>query len=141
MAMPQAMVLSGRKCPPSRSVAAPRIVGGEAGQHQREQQSEPRRAALHRRVPGGRIGADADERGLAERRQPADAGEQHQAERDKRIDADVVHQRDGEGAEQSRRDRDEGDGDTQQDVGAANASGVPLAVFVLDLFLDLRRAT
>ena len=111
------MVLSGRKWPPSRSVAAPRTSRARPVSTSASSKPEPRRAALHRRVPGRRVGADADERGLAERGQPADAGEQHEAERGKRIDADVVHQRDGEGAEQSRRDRDEGNGEPEQDVG------------------------
>ena len=93
---------------PQRCCAQDR--GSEAGQRQSKQQSDPRRAALHRRVPSRRVGADTDERGLAERRQPADAGEQHKAQRRKRIDADVVHQRDGEGPEQRRCDRDEGNG-------------------------------
>ncbi len=90
----------------------------EAGQRQSKEQSHPRRAALHRSVPGRRIGADADERGLSERCQPAEAGEQHEAERRECIDADVVHQRDGEGSKDQRRDRDEGDGETQRDMGS-----------------------
>ena len=91
---------------------------------------------MHRRVPGGGVGADADEGGLAERRQPADAGQQHETERGKRIDADVVHQRDGEGAEQRRRDRDERRWRDPAGCGTASASGVPLVLFLLDLFLD-----
>ena len=89
----------------------------EPGQRQRQQQSDPGRAAVHRRVPGRGIGADADEGGLTERREAADAGEQNEPERGKRIDADIVHQRDGEAAEERGRDRDEGDGEAQQDVG------------------------
>ncbi len=55
--------------------------GDEPGESQRQQQPDPGRAAVHGRVPGGGVGADADEGRLAERREPADAGEQHQAER------------------------------------------------------------
>ncbi len=96
------------------------------GDRQRDQQAgdqrEPRRRADPRerrrqRVRGqhgGRVGAEADERGLAERRQPADAGQQHEAERDQRVQPDVVRQRDRELGQHQRRqpeqreeDRDE----------------------------------
>ena len=83
--------------------------GRQAGEGEREEEPDPRRGAVRRRQPGGRIGSDADERGLAERGGAADAGEQHQSERDQRADADVVEQRDAELAEQERRDRDRGD--------------------------------
>ncbi len=92
--MPQAMVDSGRKWPPSRSVVAPSSGRDHAVNASAEDQPDPRRAAMHRGVPGAGIGADADERGLAERGEPADAGEQDQAEGRDRVDADVVHQRD-----------------------------------------------
>jgi hypothetical protein len=80
-----------------------------AGQQQREGEAEPRREALRRRQPGGRIGGDADERGLAERRRAADAGQQHETERDQRADADVVEQRDRERAGDGRRERERDD--------------------------------
>ena len=98
--MPQAIVLSERKCPSSRSVSAPIASAGEAGHDQRQQQSDPRRQAHRHGRPGRGIGGDADKGGLSERRHAADAGQQHQAERDQRGDADIVEQRDGETAEQ-----------------------------------------
>ena len=72
------------------------------GDRERDQQAgdqrEPRRRAQPgdrcrqcvRGQHGGRVGAEADERGLSERRQPADAGQQHEPERDERVQPDVV---------------------------------------------------
>ena len=71
---------------------APRPQATAQRQQQAEHQPDPRqpaRASASQRVarlarcrPGGGVGAEADEGGLAERGQAADAGEQHQAERD-----------------------------------------------------------
>ena len=67
-----------------RSVMEPRT----SATHERDQRmpDRQRRARATRRScvgeVGGRVGAEADERRLAERRQAGDAGEQHQAERD-----------------------------------------------------------
>ena len=103
------MVLSGRKWPPRRSVRRPIASAARPVRPSAKQQAEPGRGAVRRRQPGGGVGGDADERGLAERGGAADAGEQHQAERDQRADADVVEQRDAELAEPQRRERDRGD--------------------------------
>src|SRR5262249_56755076 len=64
----------------------------ERGEKEREQEADPGRAALHRGVPGGGIGADADEGGLTERREPTHAGEQNETKNGKGIEADVSHQ-------------------------------------------------
>ncbi len=84
-----------------------------AGQQQGEDEAEPGRAAVKRAVPGGGVGADTDEGGLAERGEPADAGQEDEAERDQRIDPGVVHQGHAEGAEQQRQHRE--DCDDRQD--------------------------
>ena len=68
---------------PERNRAKQRRHG--TGYGDREQQTEPRRNAMHRRQPGGRVGADAYECRLAKRGEAADAGEQHDAENDQRI--------------------------------------------------------
>ncbi len=69
---------------------------------------------MHGGEPGRGVGRDADERRLAERGGAADPGQQHQAERHQGADADVVEQRDGEVAQQGRRDRQAGDHDARQ---------------------------
>src|ERR1700730_9069146 len=89
----------------------------EPGEKEREQEVNPGRAALHRGVPGGGIGADADEGSLTERREPTHASEQNETQYGKGIDADVIHQRDREASKNERRDHDEGDGEAQRDAG------------------------
>ena len=48
--------------------------GDQARQGEPQHQAEPGRIALSHGEPGGRVGGDADERGLAERQHAADAG-------------------------------------------------------------------
>ena len=110
--------------------------GDEPGARKRQEQADPGRAAVHRRVPGGRVGADADEGRLAERGQAAAAGEQHEAERGERVDADVVHQGDGERAEDRRRDRHEGDGEDRDQARAAAGDAAPGVLLFLDFLVD-----
>src|SRR5262249_55995895 len=88
----------------------------EPGEKEREQQANPGRAALYRGVPGGGIGADADEGSLTERREPTHAGEQNETQHGEGIDADVIHQRDREASKNEGRDHDEGDSEAQRDV-------------------------
>ena len=57
---------------------------------------EPRGRSEMRREVGGRVRAEADERGLPERRLPGDAGQEHEPERDHAVEADVVAERDVE---------------------------------------------
>ena len=132
---PQAIVLSGRKWPPRRSVSRPIASAARPVRPSANNEAEPGRGAVRRRQPGGGVGGDADERGLAERGGAADAGEQHQAERDQRADADVVEQRDAELAEPERRERDRGDEhrDQRRDAGPA-----PSFVDLLFLLLGVR---
>ncbi len=66
----------------------------QRGQHDADDQREPRRHTEVRRQIGGRISADADERRLPEARHAADAGQQHEPDGDDRIQPDVVQQRD-----------------------------------------------
>src|SRR5262249_14188039 len=77
--------------------------------HQRKQEADPGRAALHCRVPCAGVGADPDEGGLSERGQSGNTGEKDQAKRSKRIDADVIEQRDAEGTEYCGSDRQQDD--------------------------------
>ena len=51
---------------------------------------------MHCGVPGGGIGADADEGSLTERREPTHAREQNETQYGEGIDADVIHQRNRE---------------------------------------------
>src|SRR6185295_15178429 len=53
------------------------------------------RRIIQRKVRG-RIGAEPDEGGLAERGLASDAGQQHESQRNNAIEADVVEQRDPE---------------------------------------------
>src|SRR5262249_18919446 len=107
----------------------------ERGEKEREQEADPGRAALHRGVPGGGIGADADKGGLTERREPTHAGEQNETQYGEGIDADVVHQRDREASKNEGRDHDEGDSEAQRDAGrpahhaspSRSSSSIPLA--------------
>ena len=98
--MPQAIVLSERKCPSSRSVSAP--IASPASPLMASASSNPIHGdrPMRHGHPGRRIGGDADKGGLSKRRHAADPGQQHQAERDQRGDADIVEQRNGEAAEQ-----------------------------------------
>ncbi len=108
---PHAMVDSGRKWPPRRSVSRP--IASAAMPVSSRANSSPSHGDRPCAVESHalRVGCDADERRLAERRGAAHAGEQHEAERDQRADADVVQQRDAEVAQHGRRERDRGGGD------------------------------
>src|ERR1700719_1410344 len=93
--------------------------GDDACQAKGEYEPEPGRGGIRRRQPSGRVGADADERRLAERRQSADAGEQHDAERHQRVNADIIEERDGEfGGPKRRREQDHNGRDQQDRAGA-----------------------
>src|SRR5262245_48663492 len=59
--------------------------------------------------PGAGVGRDADEGSLPEGQHAADAREQHETEDRQGVDADIVHQRDAEGTEHGRRERDQHD--------------------------------
>ena len=93
----------------------------QPGEDEREEQPEPRRRAVRGGEPGGRVGADADERGLAERGRAADAGEEDEAERDERGDADVVQERDREAPRNERRERERGEHGREQQAPRAGA--------------------
>ena len=105
--------------------------GDQAGEHDAHDQPDPRRIARLHGEPGGGVGGDADERGLAEGQHAADARQQHQAEHGQRIDADEVQQRDAERAEQRRRERQQQDPDGRDEVelqarhSSASSSSVP----------------
>jgi len=110
--------------------------GDQAGECQRENEADPRRATLDGGVPCGGVGADADESGLAERSQAAAAGEQHETERGDRIDADVVHQRDAERAQHRWCDRHEADSKDRNGAGGAAAHTRSGIFFFFDFLLD-----
>ncbi len=83
--------------------------GGGASQRERQDEPQPRRIALQRREPGGRVGGDPDEGRLPERHHAADAGQQHEPERGERIDTDIVQQRDAERVHVERSGREQDD--------------------------------
>ena len=93
MAMPQAMVESGRKWPPRRKVAAPRTAAVAPESDEPDREPDEGRARHRGRPPGGRIGADAEEGGLAEGGDPACPRHHHETERHEGEDRDVVEER------------------------------------------------
>jgi hypothetical protein len=78
----------------------------DRGDREADRQREPRRRAMVNREVGRGIGAQPDERGLAERGLPCDARQQHEAERHHAVQPDVVGERDPE-RRRRERNRDE----------------------------------
>ncbi|MNI31721.1 hypothetical protein D3C73_856110 [compost metagenome] len=68
-------------------------VGNDGGQDQADRQRQPGRHVVLRGQERRGVGAKANKRGLAERRQAAHAGQQHQAQHDQAGQTDVIELR------------------------------------------------